>query len=98
VSRDQRSSSLRSALRNIRISGPPFTVTDLPRSTRTVVTPWIACSIARSNCRCRPMSMAASQLLAKLSAPARPQLGRLRTNLIRRPSHTSEGRRRISNL
>ena len=30
-------SSLRSALRNIRISGPPFTVTDPPRSTRTVV-------------------------------------------------------------
>jgi hypothetical protein len=28
-------SSLRSALRNIRISGPPFTVTDPPRSTQT---------------------------------------------------------------
>ena len=32
-------SSLRSALRNMRISGPPFTVTDPPRSTGTVVTP-----------------------------------------------------------
>jgi hypothetical protein len=37
--RPVRLSSLRSALSNIRISGPPFTVTDPPRSTRTVVTP-----------------------------------------------------------
>lgn len=37
--RPVRLSSLRSALRNIRISGPPFTVTEPPRSTRTVVTP-----------------------------------------------------------
>ena len=37
--RPVRLSSLRSALRNMRISGPPFTVTDPPRSTRTVVTP-----------------------------------------------------------
>jgi hypothetical protein len=35
--RPVRLSSLRSALRNIRMSGPPFTVTDPPRSTRTVV-------------------------------------------------------------
>ncbi len=34
--RPVRLSSLRSALRNIRISGPPFTVTDPPRSTRRV--------------------------------------------------------------
>ncbi len=33
--RPVRLSSLRSALRNIRISGPPFTVTEPPRSTRT---------------------------------------------------------------
>ena len=34
--RPVRLSSLRSALRNIRISGPPFTVTEPPRSTRRV--------------------------------------------------------------
>ena len=43
--RPVRLSSLRSALRNIRISGPPFTVTEPPRSTRRV---W---AVSRSSLR-----------------------------------------------
>jgi hypothetical protein len=61
----------RSAAVTSRISGPPETEIDPPCRTRTVVTPFIAQSIATSYCRQRPAWCAASQAAAKLSAPSR---------------------------